>query len=124
MTRSSCLSQQLLISHYSATLLGGRCTISGPIDWARSARIASASTPRHREREGAERAQVHFPGRRPRGTHMPGKQSTGLADVFAASTALSDIYNHTFRLFYRGYDITQLACSTPFEQIACLLHRW
>src|SRR5258708_25342198 len=123
MTRSSCLSQQLLISHYSATLLGGRCTTSGPIDWAGSARIASASTPRDREREGAERAQVHFPGRRPRGTHMPGKQSRGLADVVAASTALSDIDGHAGRLFYRGYDITQLAGSATFEEIACLLQR-
>src|SRR5258708_33996921 len=102
MTRPSCLSQQLLISHYSATLLGGRCTTSGPIDWAGSARIASASTPRDREREGAERAQVPFPGRRPRGTHMPGNQSRGLADAVAAPPALSAINRHAAPPFARG----------------------
>ena len=54
---------------------------------------------------------------------MPGKPSRGLADVVAASTALSDIDGQAGRLFYRGYDITQLAGSATFEEIAYLLQR-
>src|SRR5260370_31103071 len=54
---------------------------------------------------------------------MPGKPSRGLADVVAASTALSDIDGQAGRLFYRGYDINQLAGSATFEEIAYLLQR-
>ncbi len=54
---------------------------------------------------------------------MPGKPSKGLADVVAASTALSDIDSQAGRLFYRGYDINQLADSATFEEIAYLLQR-
>jgi citrate synthase len=54
---------------------------------------------------------------------MPGKTSKGLADVVAASTALSDIDGQAGRLFYRGYDINQLAYSATFEEIAYLLQR-
>jgi citrate synthase len=54
---------------------------------------------------------------------MPGKTSKGLADVVAASTALSDIDGEAGRLFYRGYDINQLAYSATFEEIAYLLQR-
>jgi citrate synthase len=54
---------------------------------------------------------------------MAEKPSRGLADVVAASTALSDIDGQAGRLFYRGYDIDQLAGSTSFEEIACLLQR-
>ena len=54
---------------------------------------------------------------------MPGKPSTGLADIVAASTALSDIDGQAGRLFYRGYDINQLADSATFEEIAHLLQR-
>jgi citrate synthase len=54
---------------------------------------------------------------------MPGKPSRGLADVVAASTALSDIDGQAGRLFYRGYDINQLADSATFEEIAYLLQR-
>ncbi len=54
---------------------------------------------------------------------MPGKPSRGLADVVAASTALSDIDGQAGRLFYRGYDISQLAGSATFEEIAYLLQR-
>jgi citrate synthase len=54
---------------------------------------------------------------------MPEKPSRGLADVVAASTALSDIDGQAGRLFYRGYDISQLAGSATFEEIAYLLQR-
>jgi citrate synthase len=49
--------------------------------------------------------------------------SKGLADVVAASTALSDIDGRAGRLFYRGYDINQLAGSATFEETAYLLQR-
>ncbi len=54
---------------------------------------------------------------------MADKPSRGLADVVAASTALSDIDGQAGRLFYRGYDINQLAGSSTFEEIAYLLQR-
>ena len=54
---------------------------------------------------------------------MADKPSKGLADVIAASTALSDIDGQAGRLFYRGYDIHQLAGSSTFEEIAYLLQR-
>ncbi|HEX9352368.1 MAG TPA: citrate/2-methylcitrate synthase [Streptosporangiaceae bacterium] len=54
---------------------------------------------------------------------MADKPSKGLADVVAASTALSDIDGQAGRLFYRGYDIHQLAGSATFEEIAHLLQR-
>jgi citrate synthase len=54
---------------------------------------------------------------------MPGKPSRGLADVVAASTALSDIDGQAGRLFYRGYDISELVGSATFEEIAYLLQR-
>jgi citrate synthase len=54
---------------------------------------------------------------------MAGKPSKGLADVVAASTALSDIDGRAGRLFYRGYDINQLAGSATFEETAYLLQR-
>jgi citrate synthase len=52
---------------------------------------------------------------------MADKPSKGLADIIAASTALSDIDGRAGLLFYRGYDIHQLAGSATFEEIACLL---
>jgi citrate synthase len=54
---------------------------------------------------------------------MADKPSKGLADVIAASTALSDIDGQAGRLFYRGYDIHQLAGAATFEEIAYLLQR-
>jgi citrate synthase len=54
---------------------------------------------------------------------MPEKPARGLADVVAASTALSDIDGQAGLLFYRGYDINQLAGAATFEEIACLLQR-
>ena len=54
---------------------------------------------------------------------MADKPSRGLADVIAASTAVSDIDGQAGRLFYRGYDINQLAGSATFEEIAYLLQR-
>jgi citrate synthase len=54
---------------------------------------------------------------------MPGKPSRGLADVVAASTAISDIDGQAGRLFYRGYDIDQIAGAATFEEIAYLLQR-
>jgi citrate synthase len=47
----------------------------------------------------------------------------GLADVVAASTALSDIDGEAGRLWYRGYDINDLAGVASFEEIAFLLQR-
>ncbi len=52
---------------------------------------------------------------------MPDKPSRGLADVIAASTAVSDIDGRAGLLFYRGFDIHQLAGSAAFEEIAYLL---
>ncbi len=54
---------------------------------------------------------------------MADKPSKGLADVVAASTALSDIDGRAGRLFYRGYDIHELAGAATFEEIAYLLQR-
>jgi citrate synthase len=54
---------------------------------------------------------------------MADKPSRGLADVVAASTALSDIDGRAGLLFYRGYDIHQLAEQATFEEIAYLLQR-
>ena len=54
---------------------------------------------------------------------MADKPSRGLADVVAASTALSDIDGQAGLLFYRGYDIHQLAGAATFEEIAYLLQR-
>jgi citrate synthase len=54
---------------------------------------------------------------------MADKPSRGLADVVAASTALSDIDGQAGRLFYRGYDIHQLAGVATFEEIGYLLQR-
>jgi citrate synthase len=49
--------------------------------------------------------------------------SRGLADVVAASTALSDIDGRAGLLFYRGYDINDLAGQASFEEVAFLLQR-
>jgi citrate synthase len=54
---------------------------------------------------------------------MPEKPSRGLADVVAASTALSDIDGQAGLLFYRGFDINQIAGAATFEEIAYLLQR-
>jgi citrate synthase len=54
---------------------------------------------------------------------MADKPSRGLADIVAASTALSDIDGRAGLLFYRGYDIHQLAGAASFEEIAYLLQR-
>ena len=54
---------------------------------------------------------------------MADKPSRGLADVIAASTALSDIDGRAGLLFYRGYDIHQLAGAATFEEVAYLLQR-
>ncbi len=54
---------------------------------------------------------------------MADKPSKGLADVVAASTALSDIDGKAGRLFYRGYDIHDLAGRISFEECTHLLQR-
>ena len=54
---------------------------------------------------------------------MADKPARGLADVIAASTAVSDIDGRAGLLFYRGYDIHQLAGSATFEETAFLLQR-
>ncbi len=51
------------------------------------------------------------------------ESSRGLADVVAASTALSDIDGKAGRLFYRGYDIHDLAGHISFEECVHLLQR-
>ncbi len=51
------------------------------------------------------------------------KPAKGLADVVAASTALSDIDGRAGRLFYRGYDIHDLAGRISFEECVHLLLR-
>jgi citrate synthase len=50
-------------------------------------------------------------------------KSRGLADVVAASTAISDIDGRAGRLFYRGYDIHDLAGKISFEECVHLLQR-
>ena len=54
---------------------------------------------------------------------MVDKPGKGLADVVAASTALSDIDGRAGRLFYRGYDIHDLAGQISFEECTHLLLR-
>jgi citrate synthase len=54
---------------------------------------------------------------------MADKPARGLADVVAASTALSDIDGKAGRLFYRGYDIHDLAGRISFEECVHLLQR-
>ncbi|HEX9528148.1 MAG TPA: citrate/2-methylcitrate synthase [Streptosporangiaceae bacterium] len=54
---------------------------------------------------------------------MAERPSKGLADVVAASTGLSDIDGRAGRLFYRGYDINELAGAATFEEVAYLLQR-
>jgi citrate synthase len=54
---------------------------------------------------------------------MPEAPARGLADVVAAATALSDIDGKAGLLFYRGYDIHELAAGASFEEVAFLLQR-
>ena len=54
---------------------------------------------------------------------MAESPSRGLADVVAAATALSDIDGKAGLLFYRGYDIHELAGHASFEEVAFLLQR-
>lgn len=54
---------------------------------------------------------------------MADKPTRGLADVVAASTALSDIDGKAGRLFYRGYDIHDIAGRISFEECTHLLQR-
>jgi citrate synthase len=54
---------------------------------------------------------------------MADKPSRGLADVVAASTAISDVDGRNGRLFYRGYNIHDLAGSISFEECIHLLQR-
>ncbi|BEP12344.1 citrate synthase [Acidothermaceae bacterium B102] len=49
--------------------------------------------------------------------------SRGLADVVAASTSISDIDGKAGKLFYRGYDIHDLAGKISFEECVHLLCR-
>ncbi len=52
---------------------------------------------------------------------MADNAAKGLADVVAASTAISDIDGRAGRLFYRGYDIHDLAGRISFEECVHLL---
>lgn len=54
---------------------------------------------------------------------MADQPTRGLADVVAASTALSDVDGQAGRLFYRGYDIHDIAGRTSFEECVHLLQR-
>lgn len=49
--------------------------------------------------------------------------SRGLADVVAVSTAISDIDGEAGRLYYRGYDIHDIAPRITFEECVYLLQR-
>lgn len=51
------------------------------------------------------------------------KSPRGLADVVAASTSISDIDGREGRLFYRGYDIHDIAGRISFEECVHLLQR-
>jgi citrate synthase len=54
---------------------------------------------------------------------MADKSSRGLADVVAATTSISDIDGENGRLFYRGYDIHDIAGRISFEECVHLLQR-
>jgi citrate synthase len=54
---------------------------------------------------------------------MADPPTRGLADVVAASTALSDVDGRAGRLFYRGYDIHDIAGRISFEECVHLLQR-
>src|SRR5918994_7266427 len=54
---------------------------------------------------------------------MAEKSPRGLADVVAATTAISDIDGREGRLFYRGYDIHDIAGRISFEECVHLLQR-
>jgi len=54
---------------------------------------------------------------------MADQPTRGLADVVAASTALSDVDGQAGRLFYRGYDIHDVAGRISFEECVHLLQR-
>jgi citrate synthase len=54
---------------------------------------------------------------------MADKSPRGLADVVAASTSISDIDGQEGRLFYRGYDIHDIAGRVSFEECVHLLQR-
>lgn len=54
---------------------------------------------------------------------MAEKSPRGLADVVAASTSISDIDGREGRLFYRGYDIHDIAGRISFEECVHLLQR-
>lgn len=54
---------------------------------------------------------------------MAEKSPRGLADVVAASTSISDIDGREGRLFYRGYDIHDIAGRITFEECVHLLQR-
>jgi citrate synthase len=68
-------------------------------------------------------ARQYTPKRAVREVHMAGKPSRGLADVVVAATAVSDVDGRTGRLCYRGYDVSDLAGTATFEEVACLLQR-
>lgn len=54
---------------------------------------------------------------------MAEKSPRGLADVVAASTSISDVDGRAGRLFYRGYDIHDIAGHISFEECVHLLQR-
>jgi len=54
---------------------------------------------------------------------MAEKSPRGLADVVAASTSISDVDGRAGRLFYRGYDIHDIAGRISFEECVHLLQR-
>src|SRR4051794_7961086 len=68
-------------------------------------------------------ASVDFAGPEGAEREMADKPAKGLADVVAASTAISDIDGRAGRLFYRGYDIHDLAGRISFEECVHLLLR-
>jgi citrate synthase len=57
------------------------------------------------------------------GPTMDTSWKAGLEDVIAARSAVCAIDGAAGRLFYRGYEIGELAGSVPFEEVAALLWR-
>src|ERR1700730_12435048 len=55
-------------------------------------------------------------------TSVTGVQySPGLEGIVAARTAMSDVNGRTGKLLYRGFDITELAETSSFEETCFLL---
>jgi citrate synthase len=52
---------------------------------------------------------------------MAAEWKTGLEDVIAARSAICQVDGAAGRLYYRGYEIGELAGAVPFEDVTALL---